>query len=55
MGAVARPDHLHVGRIRVDPEQPTRALFWLVAHNLRIGAALNPLQIAERLIAEGTV
>ncbi|MFG2873474.1 aspartate-semialdehyde dehydrogenase [Streptomyces sp. NPDC048337] len=47
-----RPDHVHVGRIRVDPERPTRALFWLVADNLRIGAALNALQIAERVVEE---
>ncbi|MBC9726547.1 aspartate-semialdehyde dehydrogenase [Streptomyces sp. TRM68367] len=51
----ARPDHVHVGRVRVDPEQPTRALFWLVADNLRIGAALNALQIAERAVEEGIV
>ncbi|MET9773201.1 aspartate-semialdehyde dehydrogenase [Streptomyces sp. NPDC006367] len=50
-----RPDHVHVGRVRVDPEQPHRALFWLVADNLRIGAALNALQIAERAAAEGIV
>lgn len=47
----ARPDHVHVGRIRVDPEQPTRALFWLVADNLRVGAALNAVQIAEQVVA----
>ncbi|MFJ7326481.1 aspartate-semialdehyde dehydrogenase [Streptomyces cyaneofuscatus] len=46
------PDHVHVGRIRVDPERPTRALFWLVADNLRVGAALNALQIAERVAEE---
>ncbi|MFE9762992.1 aspartate-semialdehyde dehydrogenase [Streptomyces sp. NPDC005808] len=49
----ARPDHVHVGRVRVDPERPTRALFWLVADNLRIGAALNALQIAELVVAGG--
>lgn len=43
------PDRVHVGRIRVDPEVPTRVVFWLVADNLRIGAALNALQIAEAL------
>jgi aspartate-semialdehyde dehydrogenase len=51
--AAARPDHVHVGRIRVDPERPTRTLFWLVSDNLRIGAALNALQIAERIVEEG--
>ncbi|MFJ4713607.1 aspartate-semialdehyde dehydrogenase [Streptomyces sp. NPDC088785] len=42
-----RPDLVHVGRIRTDPEHGRRILFWLVADNLRIGAALNALQIAE--------
>lgn len=41
------PDLVHVGRIRGDPENPRRALFWLVADNLRVGAALNAVQIAE--------
>ena len=45
------PDLVHVGRVRVDPERPTRAAFWLVADNLRIGAALNAVQIAEVLVA----
>ncbi|MFJ3900091.1 aspartate-semialdehyde dehydrogenase [Streptomyces sp. NPDC090025] len=48
-----RPDLVHVGRVRTDPERPHRALLWLVADNLRIGAALNAIQIAERAVAEG--
>lgn len=50
---VDAPDLVHVGRIRIDPERPNRALLWLVADNLRIGAALNALQIAERAVQEG--
>ncbi|WP_422753820.1 aspartate-semialdehyde dehydrogenase [Micromonospora sp. WMMD708] len=46
-------DLVHVGRIRVDPEHPNRVAFWLVADNLRIGAALNAVQIAEALVARG--
>ncbi|MER5949926.1 aspartate-semialdehyde dehydrogenase [Streptomyces sp. NPDC001904] len=42
-------DLVHVGRIRKDPEHEHRTMFWLVADNLRIGAALNALQIAESL------
>ncbi|GGQ69826.1 aspartate-semialdehyde dehydrogenase [Couchioplanes azureus] len=49
------PDLVHVGRIRVDPENPRRAAFWLVADNLRIGAALNAVQIAEALVDRGTL
>ncbi|WKU03008.1 aspartate-semialdehyde dehydrogenase [Micromonospora sp. HUAS LYJ1] len=47
------PDLVHVGRVRVDPEHPNRVAFWLVADNLRIGAALNAVQIAEVLVARG--
>ncbi|MBX7147052.1 MAG: aspartate-semialdehyde dehydrogenase [Alphaproteobacteria bacterium] len=40
-------DHVHVGRVRVDPDNPKAGWLWLVADNLRIGAALNAIQIAE--------
>lgn len=53
--AAARPDLVHVGRLRVDPEHSTRVLFWLVADNLRVGAALNALQIAEQAVEAGIV
>lgn len=48
-----RPNLVHVGRIRADPEHPARVLFWLVADNLRVGAALNALQIAEQAVEAG--
>ncbi|MFJ6696353.1 aspartate-semialdehyde dehydrogenase [Streptomyces sp. NPDC091272] len=53
--AAAESDLVHVGRVRTDPENPRRVLLWLVADNLRIGAALNALQIAEKAVAHGIV
>jgi aspartate-semialdehyde dehydrogenase len=41
-----------VGRIRADLEDPHAVLFWSVADNLRKGAALNAVQIAEFLLRE---
>jgi aspartate-semialdehyde dehydrogenase len=42
-------DRVHVGRIRTVPGNPNALWLWLVADNIRIGAALNAIQIAERL------
>lgn len=42
-------NRVHVGRIRVDPGNPRAAWLWVVSDNLRIGAALNAIQIAEAL------
>ena len=41
------PDAVSIGRIRVNPDDPSGVWMWLVADNLRPGAALNALQIAE--------
>ncbi len=41
----------YVGRIRIDPTVPNALNLWIVADNLRKGAALNAVQIAE-LLAE---
>ncbi|MFG2826162.1 aspartate-semialdehyde dehydrogenase [Streptomyces sp. NPDC048434] len=49
------PDQVHVGRIRVAPHNPRGFWVWVVADNLRIGAALNALQIAEALTERGTL
>ncbi|MEU7137068.1 aspartate-semialdehyde dehydrogenase [Streptomyces sp. NPDC046261] len=49
------PDHVHVGRIRVAPHNPRGFWLWLVSDNLRIGAALNAIQIAEALTERGTL
>ena len=42
-------DHVHVGRIRVNPDNPRGLWLWVVAHNLLVGAALNAIQIAEHV------
>ena len=49
--AVAGKDDTYVGRIRQDASHPNGIAFWLVSDNLRKGAALNAIQIAEELIA----
>jgi aspartate-semialdehyde dehydrogenase len=46
----AGSDGVLVGRIRADLEDPNAVLFWSVADNLRKGAALNAVQIAETLL-----
>jgi aspartate-semialdehyde dehydrogenase len=54
--SVAGRDDTYVGRIRQDVSLgPTGIAFWLVSDNLRKGAALNAIQIAEELIARGLV
>jgi len=47
---VAGQDPVYVGRIRHDTSSPTGINMWIVADNLRIGAALNAVQIAEYLL-----
>jgi aspartate-semialdehyde dehydrogenase len=42
-------DPVAVGRIHQDPEDPQTWMMWVVADNLRKGAALNGIQIAERI------
>jgi len=46
-------DDVYVSRIRKDPTVKHGLNFWCVADNLRKGAALNTVQIAELLIKEG--
>jgi aspartate-semialdehyde dehydrogenase len=41
------PDAISIGRIRMNPDDPGGVWMWLVANNLRTGAALNALEIAE--------
>ncbi|MFN7901293.1 MAG: aspartate-semialdehyde dehydrogenase [Holosporales bacterium] len=43
-------DAVFVSRIRIDPTVPHGLLLWVVADNVRKGAALNSVQIAEALI-----
>jgi aspartate-semialdehyde dehydrogenase len=42
-----------VSRLRKDPTVPHGLQMWVVADNLRKGAALNAVQIAEKLVEEG--
>jgi len=46
-------DPVFVSRIRKDPTVENGLAFWCVSDNLRKGAALNAIQIAETLIAQG--
>lgn len=48
----AGQDPVYVGRIREDLTHPRGLDFWVVADNVRKGAALNSVQIAELLIRE---
>ena len=43
-------DEVFVGRLRRDETQPKTLNMWIVADNLRKGAATNAVQIAEYLI-----
>ncbi|MBI3353793.1 MAG: aspartate-semialdehyde dehydrogenase [Nitrospirae bacterium] len=47
---VAGKDEVYVGRIREDESIPNGINMWIVGDNLRKGAALNAIQIAEELI-----
>ncbi|MBI5400310.1 aspartate-semialdehyde dehydrogenase [Candidatus Saganbacteria bacterium] len=44
-----------VGRIREDISQPNGIEMWIVSDNLRRGAALNAILIAERMMADGLI
>lgn len=46
-------DETFVGRLRADPTVPNGLNMWVVSDNLRKGAALNAVQIAETLIKRG--
>jgi len=48
-------DEVFVGRIRKDESAPNSINMWIVADNLRKGAALNTIQIAELLVEKGLV
>lgn len=48
-------DEVFVGRIRRDPSQANTLNLWVVADNLRKGAATNAIQIAEYLVAQSLV
>ena len=49
-GDAAGRDEVLVGRLRRDPTEPKGLALWIVNDNLRKGAALNAVQIAEALL-----
>ncbi len=49
---VAGEDDVYISRIRQSPGDPNSLLFWCVSDNLRKGAALNTVQIAELLVSK---
>ncbi len=52
---VSGKDDVYVGRIRQDITDPNTITFWCVGDQIKKGAALNAVQIAEWLIREGEV
>jgi aspartate-semialdehyde dehydrogenase len=48
-------DDVFVGRVRRDPTQERTLNLWIVSDNLRKGAALNAVQLAELLHARGLI
>ena len=48
----AGEDAVYVSRLRSDPTVENGLNMWVVSDNLRKGAALNAVQIAERLVAD---
>ncbi|KAB2899355.1 MAG: aspartate-semialdehyde dehydrogenase [Dokdonella sp.] len=52
VGDVAGKDPVYVGRIREDISHPRGLDLWVVSDNIRKGAALNAVQIAELLIRD---
>ncbi len=52
---VADHDEVYVGRIRKDLTNPNGLSFWTVSDQIRKGAALNAVQIAEYLLKVGNV
>ncbi|MBT3385361.1 MAG: aspartate-semialdehyde dehydrogenase [Prolixibacteraceae bacterium] len=52
---VSGKDDVYVGRIRKDITDPNSITFWCVGDQIKKGAALNAVQIAEWLIENGEV
>ncbi|WP_028114660.1 aspartate-semialdehyde dehydrogenase [Ferrimonas kyonanensis] len=52
VGNATGQDEVFVGRVRQDISHPCGLNLWVVADNIRKGAALNAVQIAETLISD---
>jgi aspartate-semialdehyde dehydrogenase len=46
---------VYVSRVRKDPTVPYGLNLWVVADNLRTGAALNAVQFAEAMVVDGLI
>jgi aspartate-semialdehyde dehydrogenase len=53
--AAAHHDPVYVGRIREDMSHPSGIAMWISCDNIRKGAALNAIQIAEEMLKRGLV
>jgi aspartate-semialdehyde dehydrogenase len=51
----AGEDQVYISRLRADPTVANGLVFWCVSDNLRKGAALNAVQIAEELVRQGAL
>jgi aspartate-semialdehyde dehydrogenase len=51
--SAAGTDDVFVGRIRRDDSHSNSLVMWIAADNLRKGAALNAVQIAEEMVKRG--
>lgn len=52
---LAGKDPVYVGRIRKDLANPNGLTFWIVSDQIKKGAALNAVQIAEYLVKVGNI
>jgi len=52
---IAEKDPVYVGRLRKDLATPNGLTFWCVGDQIKKGAALNAVQIAEYLAAQGSI
>jgi aspartate-semialdehyde dehydrogenase len=52
---IAGKDPVYVGRVRKDLTDPNGLTFWVVSDQIKKGAALNAVQIAEYLIKVGNI
>lgn len=50
---IAEKDPVYIGRLRKDISNPNGISFWCVADQVKKGAALNAVQIAQYLIEKG--
>lgn len=50
---IAEKDSVYVGRLRKDLSNPRGIAFWCVSDQIKKGAALNAVQIAEYLVSQG--